>query len=156
MHMDACCRSGCSQASKPPSPFTATSPLLTSSSPLLLFHSWVRPSARRFSTTATRYPRRCSAAATISPRVPPAITMSYSTPAAAAAAAAPPSCWGVAVASLLLVLVVVVLGVVGSGGRGVVCVVTTVGPGLWGWCFWCLSACGIEWVHTADRGGREK
>mmetsp|Transcript_34644 Transcript_34644/g.87673 ORF Transcript_34644/g.87673 Transcript_34644/m.87673 type:complete len:238 (+) Transcript_34644:3677-4390(+) len=48
------------------------------SSPREMFHSCVRPSMMRLSTTATRWPRSCSVAAAMSPSVPPHTTASKS------------------------------------------------------------------------------
>jgi hypothetical protein len=52
--------------------------MLTWHSCLLLFHSCVRPSTNRFSTTATLKPCRCSASAITIPNTPPHITTSKS------------------------------------------------------------------------------
>jgi hypothetical protein len=104
----------------------------------LLFHSWMRPSASRRSTTATFHPRSCSASAGSSPSVPPHTTTSNAAPSAAAG--------GAGGAALLAA---------GSGGgpRGAGSWVTTAGPFFEGSCFCCRRAC-VGVVASATVSGR--
>ncbi len=95
----------------------------------LLFHSCVRPSASRRSTTATRQPRRARASAGSRPSVPPHTTASNGWSASAAAA-------------LLLVLLLLLLLLLPK--RGVASEVTTARPLAWGSCCCWRSACEFE------------